>query len=151
MPNRILFVAKPGRLPNGIFDAETWGQMQSFVGGIIRDIPGSTANDYGGALIMAGRPVSYAEVTAALDPATPSTPELSALRYYLGTQTTSNSRALYITMVAQASPYSEEGFRWIRRFRKYAASSPISQDFDLYLSGLVSPSGLKLFKITAKN
>lgn len=37
------------------------------------------------------------------------------------------------------SIYMTIGFNWIRNFRTYAASAPISQDFDIYISGLVSP------------
>lgn len=110
MPNRILFVAKPGRPSDGgLLQADSFSKMQGFLDGVIRDLPGTNIDDFEGVLVMSGNIVSSEQISSALDPAAPSDPALTALRYYMLTQVTPDRKALYITMVAEKNPYTEEG------------------------------------------
>lgn len=138
MPNYILFVAKPGRWPDGILQPEPWNKMGAFIETVTPDLGGSTLDEYEGPLVMGGQPIPYSQVSAATDQNSASSPDLTALRFYLGSQSTASKDALYMTMTAKITPYSKEGFEWTRNFRSFVESSPISQDFDVYLVGLVS-------------
>lgn len=105
MPHRVLFVAKPERWPGGILDVEPWAMIQLFIDSLVGDLPGTTIGDFEGCLVMGGKPVPFQEVQAALDPASPPSPDLTALKFYLGSQTTVDHRMLYITVVQTVNPY----------------------------------------------
>lgn len=109
---------------------------------VTTDLGESTLDEYEGSLVMDGKLIPYNQVSAAMDPNSASSPDLTVLRFYVASQSTAAQDALYMTMTAKITPYSKEGFEWTSNFRSLVRSSPISQDFDVYLIGLVSHSYL---------
>lgn len=138
IPCRFLFVAKEGKYPGGILQQAPWEAMQEFVSGTITEVPGTTYEDFEGPLVMSGQVITYAQVDTAIATAQPADPDVIALKYYLGTQVTTDRRALYVTVTTSFSPYTGRGFTWMKRVEDFYRNSPLSQDFDMYLEGVVS-------------
>lgn len=142
IPNRFLFVAKAGKYEgaNGILQQAPWEAMQQFVSGVITEAPGVTYEDVEGPLVMSGQVITYAQVDTAIATAQTADPDVIALKYYLDSQVTADRRALYVTVITPFSTYSGRGFKWIKQVKEYYTDSALSQDFDMYLEGVVSGS-----------